>query len=184
MRIVITGGAGMIGSHLVDALLDGGTRSSSSTISSPDVARISPTRRISPGACRRGRYLGSIESPGDCRAGRLRSPSVGWKPETDLTTGLERTLAYFREEAALSCSGGVASLNDPGVNRAALHPAYRGAQYQGTRSVARYRSRRKNAVHLPSRIQCSRITCSNAAHAVPTPSSVRIRRPTSAARRA
>jgi hypothetical protein len=28
---------------------------------------------------------------------------MGWKPETDLTTGLERTLAYFREEAALSC---------------------------------------------------------------------------------
>jgi nucleoside-diphosphate-sugar epimerase len=26
---------------------------------------------------------------------------LGWQPETDLTTGLERTLAYFREEAAL-----------------------------------------------------------------------------------
>jgi nucleoside-diphosphate-sugar epimerase len=27
---------------------------------------------------------------------------LGWHPETDLTTGLERTLAYFREEAALA----------------------------------------------------------------------------------
>jgi hypothetical protein len=28
---------------------------------------------------------------------------MGWKPETDLTTELERSRAYFREEAALSC---------------------------------------------------------------------------------
>jgi nucleoside-diphosphate-sugar epimerase len=27
---------------------------------------------------------------------------LGWQPETDLETGLERTLAYFREEAALA----------------------------------------------------------------------------------
>jgi nucleoside-diphosphate-sugar epimerase len=27
---------------------------------------------------------------------------LGWQPETDLRTGLERTLAYFREEAALT----------------------------------------------------------------------------------
>jgi nucleoside-diphosphate-sugar epimerase len=27
---------------------------------------------------------------------------LGWQPETDLTTGLERTLDYFREEAALA----------------------------------------------------------------------------------
>jgi hypothetical protein len=27
---------------------------------------------------------------------------LGWQPETDLRTGLERTLAYFREEVALS----------------------------------------------------------------------------------
>jgi nucleoside-diphosphate-sugar epimerase len=27
---------------------------------------------------------------------------LGWQPETDLRTGLERTLAYFREEAALA----------------------------------------------------------------------------------
>jgi UDP-glucuronate decarboxylase len=27
---------------------------------------------------------------------------LGWRPETDLTTGLERTLAYFRDEAALA----------------------------------------------------------------------------------
>jgi nucleoside-diphosphate-sugar epimerase len=27
---------------------------------------------------------------------------LGWQPETDLTTGLERTLAYFHEEAALA----------------------------------------------------------------------------------
>jgi nucleoside-diphosphate-sugar epimerase len=27
---------------------------------------------------------------------------LGWRPETDLTTGLKRTLAYFREESALA----------------------------------------------------------------------------------
>jgi nucleoside-diphosphate-sugar epimerase len=27
---------------------------------------------------------------------------LGWQPETDLTTGLERTHAYFQEEVALA----------------------------------------------------------------------------------
>jgi nucleoside-diphosphate-sugar epimerase len=36
--------------------------------------------------------------PDICKAQRL----LGWQPETDLRTGLERTLAYFREEAALA----------------------------------------------------------------------------------
>ena len=38
-----------------------------------------------------------------------RCPDIGkaqrllcWHPETDLTTGLERTLAYFRDEAAFA----------------------------------------------------------------------------------
>jgi UDP-glucuronate decarboxylase len=42
---------------------------------------------------------------------------LGWKPETDLTTGLERTLAYFREEAVLA--RGVVGLNETGVSRPA-----------------------------------------------------------------
>ena len=75
MRIVITGGAGMIGSHLVDALLDGGDEivvvDNFMTGRRQNLAHLAASPRVH--VIETG-YLDGIAPPGDGRAGRSRLP--------------------------------------------------------------------------------------------------------------
>ena len=100
-RILVTGGAGFLGSHLCERLLEGGTRSSASTIASP--AR-KPQHRA-PARQSALRVRCATTSPSRCTSRSTRSTTSPARPRRSTTSTIRCRRRRPRCTARSTCSG-------------------------------------------------------------------------------